>query len=374
MPATFLDKLDATGPKKLLAIDGGGIRGLIAIEYLARIEALLRERSGRSDLVLGDYFDYVAGTSTGGILATLVALGMPVDRMREFYVGKAREMFAPATFLKRFQNRYVAARLAATIRDVLGDMTLGSEDLRTLLLLVMRNATTDSPWPVSNNPRAMYNDRSLANCNLQVPLWQLVRASTAAPVYFPPEEIDFGDERFLFVDGAVTMYNNPSFLLFCMATLEPYRLQWPVGEDRLLLVSVGTGLSRKSDANLKATQMNLIYNAARIPSALIYSALVEQDRLCRIFGRMRAGGPPTIDSEIGALAAATGGLVSPKLFTYMRYNLLLSSAELASLGLAEIAESEVQPLDRVDKLDELRRVGAASAARLVAAEHFEGFV
>jgi len=277
--ATFRDKLDATGPKKLLSIDGGGIRGLIAIEYLAKIEAVLRERSGRKDLVLGDYFDYVAGTSTGGILATLVALGMPVDQMREFYFGKAREMFAPATFLKRFQNRYVAARLAGLIREVLGDMTLGSEDLRTLLLLVMRNATTDSPWPVSNNPRAMYNDRSLQNCNLQVPLWQLVRASTAAPVYFPPEEIDFGDQRFLFVDGAVTMYNNPAFLLFSMATLESYRLQWPVGEDKLLLVSVGTGLSRKSDANLKATQMNLIYNAARIPSALIYSALVEQDRL-----------------------------------------------------------------------------------------------
>jgi hypothetical protein len=373
MPTTFRDKIDAPGPKKLLAIDGGGIRGLLAIEYLARIEAVLRERSGRRDLVLADYFDYVAGTSTGGILATLISLGMPVEKMREFYVGKATEMFAPATFLKRFQNRYVAARLAGLIREILGDMTLGSDNLRTLLLLVMRNATTDSPWPVSNNPRAMYNDRSLQNCNLQVPLWQLVRASTAAPVYFPPEEIDFGQERFIFVDGAVTMYNNPAFLLFVMATLEPYRLQWPVGEQNLLLVSVGTGLSRKSDANLKMGQMNVLYNAARIPSALIYSALVEQDRLCRIFGRTRAGGPPLIDSEIGDLTATAGAIVSPKLFTYMRYNLLLSNAELAALGLDDIAEGDVQPLDRVDKLDSLQRVGAASAARLIDGSHFEGF-
>jgi hypothetical protein len=119
--------------------------------------------------------------------------------------------------------------------------------------------------------------------------------------------------------------------------------------------------------------MNMLYNAGRIPSALIYSALVEQDRLCRIFGRMRAGGPAIIDSEIGDLAVPPAGIISPKLFTYMRYNLLLSNAELASLGLPDIAEGDVQPLDRVDKLDELQRVGGAAAARLVDRSHFDGF-
>jgi uncharacterized protein len=73
------------------------------------------------------------------------------------------------------------------------------------VLMVLRNATTDSPWPLSNNPRAKYNQEDRADNNLLLPLWQLVRASTAAPVYFPPELIQVGDHDFVFVDGGLTM-------------------------------------------------------------------------------------------------------------------------------------------------------------------------
>ena len=59
---------------RLLALDGGGIRGIITLEVLAEIERTLRVRSGRPDLVLCDYFDYVAGTSTGAIIAACVSL------------------------------------------------------------------------------------------------------------------------------------------------------------------------------------------------------------------------------------------------------------------------------------------------------------
>src|SRR5262245_32644775 len=72
---TLTDRLQKTGGRKLLACDGGGIRGIISVEILAKIEADLRAGSGQPDLVLADYFDYVAGTSTGAIIATLVALG-----------------------------------------------------------------------------------------------------------------------------------------------------------------------------------------------------------------------------------------------------------------------------------------------------------
>ena len=104
------------------------------------------------------------------------------------------------------------------------ETTLGSDKLQTLLILVMRNATTDSPWPVSNNPYAKYNDPARHDCNLTLPLWRLVRASTAAPTYFPPEVVPIGPNNFIFVDGGVTMYNNPAFLAFLMATTEAY---WP---------------------------------------------------------------------------------------------------------------------------------------------------
>src|SRR5262249_51646558 len=157
-----------------------------------------------------------------------------------------------------------------------GDHRLGTRALKTYLMLVLRNATTDSPWPLSNNPAAKYNDHDRSDCNLKLPLWQLVRASTAAPTYFPPEVIRFGDAYdFVFVDGGVTMYNNPAFQLFLMATIKPYRLQWPAGEKQMLVVSVGTGAAADANKNLAPSQMNIVYNASSIPSALMFAAANE---------------------------------------------------------------------------------------------------
>ncbi|UCF94897.1 MAG: patatin-like phospholipase family protein, partial [Desulfobacterales bacterium] len=225
---TLEQRIRTPGSKKILALDGGGIRGMIAVEILAGIEDLLRrELKAGPDFVLADYFDFVAGTSTGAIIATCIALGMSVDTIRQFYLESGREMFDKAFLLKRFRYKYEDEKLSKKLKEVIGpETTLGSSDLKTLLMMVMRNATTDSPWPVSNNPYAKYNDRSRADCNLKLPLWQLVRASTAAPVYFPPESVAIGQNQFVFVDGGVTTYNNPAFQAFLMATIEPYRLNW----------------------------------------------------------------------------------------------------------------------------------------------------
>jgi len=67
MPVTKDQHLDpARAPKRILSLDGGGIRGFLTLQYLEAIEALLRQRTGRADLVLSDYFDLIGGTSTGG--------------------------------------------------------------------------------------------------------------------------------------------------------------------------------------------------------------------------------------------------------------------------------------------------------------------
>ena len=69
---TALEKrIMAPGPKKILALDGGGIRGMLTVEVLAEIEELLRKALKRdANFVLADYFDCIAGTSTGAIIAT----------------------------------------------------------------------------------------------------------------------------------------------------------------------------------------------------------------------------------------------------------------------------------------------------------------
>ncbi|MGO9489667.1 MAG: patatin-like phospholipase family protein [Solirubrobacteraceae bacterium] len=360
--------------RKLLALDGGGIRGLISIEVLARLEEELR-RDRDEDFVLADTFDYVAGTSTGAILATCVSLGMRVEEIRSFYLGSGAAMFSKARLRELANSRFGAKKLIDMLKDVLGEeTTLGSDKLRTLLMMVMRNASTDSPWPISNNPRALYNDRKRIDegkdCNLELPLWQLVRASTAAPTYFPPELITAGGEKpFVMVDGGVTTYNNPAFLLFLMATTEPYRLCWPTGVDKMMLVSIGTGTSPHANAELRPGQMNMLYNAGSIPSALMFAALNEQDMLCRVFGECRHGAQ--LDRELGTLIGAKGP-ADPKLFAYVRYNAELTSEWLEREELGDLEPKDVQRLDSTAHMTQLTRVGRRVADQ-VAAEHFRGF-
>jgi uncharacterized protein len=370
-PVNYHDKLKKAGPRKLLACDGGGIRGIISIEILAKIEADLRTTSRRADLVLSDYFDYVAGTSTGAIIATLVALGYSVDKIREFYIRSGRQMFHKARLWERFRTKFKDDCLADMLRDIIGEKTtFGSENLRTLLMMVFRNATTDSPWPLSNNPAAKYNDRKRPDCNLDLPLWQLVRASTAAPTYFPPEVIQVGGRDFIFVDGGVTMYNNPAFELFLMATTDPYNLCWPTGENEMFLVSVGTGTSTGAKANLSPEEMNLLYNAGSIPGALMGAALAEQDFLCRTFGKCLVGDP--IDREVVDMIGK-GISTAKKLFTFVRYNTELSREGLDRLGLTKVEPAHVQQMDSVDFIDEMQEVGQAVAQYKVKPEHFNNF-
>lgn len=372
MSMSILERMQSPGPKKILTLDGGGIRGILTIEVLDEIETLLRKRLGKGpEFVLADYFDFVAGTSTGAIIATCISLGMKVSAIRDFYVSTGPQMFDKASLLKRFRFKYDDEQLSAKLREIIGEATtLGSDHLRTALMMVMRNATTDSPWPVSNNPHAKYNDKKRSDCNLNIPLWQLVRASTAAPVYFPPEVVTMGDNTFIFVDGGITMYNNPSFQSFLMATLEPYKMNWLAGENKLLIVSVGTGTSPKANKNLNEGDMNLIYNAGSIPSALMFAALNEQDLLCRVFGKCLMG--DMLDREVGDLKNARGP-VSPKLFTYVRHNAELTREGLDSLGLRDIRPENVQMLDSVEYIADLQRVGKA-VAKKVSEKQFEGFL
>jgi hypothetical protein len=382
---TLTERIAREGQKKLLAIDGGGIRGVLALAVLQRIEDLLKAKSGSADFRLADYFDYVAGTSTGGIIAAGLSIGMSVSEILTFYREAGAQMFVKANLLHRLRYKFEDEPLAAKLREVFGaSTTLGSERLRTLLLLVMRNATTDSPWPISNNPYARYNDTWREDCNLNFPLWQLVRAGTAAPTFFPPEVIVLKNsdrdkaKEFVFVDGGVTMYNNPAFQMFLMATLDRYwakksEARWQSGADRMLIVSVGTGTSPNAQDGLEPDEMNLLFNARTVPSALMFAALNEQDLLCRVFGDCRAGDP--IDRELNDLVGSTGPLpLGEKLFTYLRYNAELTREGLDRLGCPDIEPRAVQKLDSIEGIPDLQRVGKKVGETKVQEQHFEGFL
>lgn len=395
MNQQLIERCKPTGQKRILACDGGGILGLISVEILARLEAQLRSAAGNPSLLLADYFDFVCGTSTGAVIATCIAAGMPMDRVREFYLTSGEQMFDKASLLKRLHYSYnaepLALKLRAELNAALGHgaddppALLGDPALRTLLIMVMRNHSTDSPWPVSNNPHAKYNQRvkddgsPRADCNLDLPLWQLVRASTAAPTFFPPEVVTLARDtpheyQFVFVDGGVTTYNNPAFLAFQMATAAPYGLNWPTGRERMLLVSVGTGSAAKARPDLQAGDLWLLDHAKNIPAALMNAACAGWDMACRLLGECRYG--PPIDREYGDMVTPPGttalNATVPKLFTYLRYDPDVSQAGLDALGVAARSEN-VQQLDSVRHVAEIQRVGMAYAQRDVLPQHLSGF-
>lgn len=377
-------RIAAVGPKRILACDGGGILGLMSVEILAQIETQLRTALKQPHLVLADYFDFVCGTSTGAIIAACISSGMSTATIRDFYVTSGADMFDRASLAKRLRYDYNSEPLAVKLREVfrrqLGDdITLGSPALRTLLMTVLRNATTDSPWPVWNNPQAKFNQRQRKDCNLNLPLWQIVRASTAAPTYFPPEVVTFAADTpdeysFIFVDGGVTTYNNPAFLAFQMATAAPYALNWATGADKMLIVSVGTGSTAKARPGLQAEDLWLLDNAKNVPAALMNAASAGWDMACRTLGECRHGGP--IDSEYGDMVCtpAACNWTGAKLFTYMRYDPDVSAAGLRALDLTDIEPAHVQLMDSVQHIGDIQRVGKAYAARHVAVDHFRGFV
>jgi len=393
MNDALLKRMSAPGAKRILACDGGGILGLMSVEILARLESDLRARRNDPKLVLADYFDFVCGTSTGAVIATCISAGMPMDTLREFYVGSGEQMFDKASVFKRLQYSYndepLAAKLRAEFNRALGHpdgappATLGDPNLRTLLMMVMRNHTTDSPWPVSNNPRAKYNQRvkedgtPRLDCNLDLPLWQLVRASTAAPTYFPPEVVTFAagtpkEYQFIFVDGGVTTYNNPAFLAFQMATAAPYKVDWTTGVDKLLIVSVGTGSAARARPDLAAGDLWLGDHAKNVPSALMNAASAGWDMACRMLGECRFGA--AIDREIGDMVSgAQPNWTGPKQFAYVRYDPDVTQPGLNALGLPVVKAENVQLMDSVKFIPDIQRVGQAYAAKHVRPEHLAGF-
>ena len=358
---------------RLLSFDGGGIRGLFSLEVARRMETLLREEYGRPDLVLADHFHYMGGTSTGAIIATFLAWGLPVDEVVRFYRENAKVMFTKAGLTSMHKNRFAGKPISDFLRNFFIEndgtpATLGTSKLKTLLLVVTRNASTGSPWPMSNNPRALYNDRTQPGCNLDLPLWQIVRASTAAPTFFPPEFIEITDQKsgttskqlFAFEDGGVTPFNNPAYLLYTMATLPEYRLGWPDGKERMSLVSIGTG--RVKTGRGGKMENNLLGAAMSIPGALISSAQWVQDLLCRQHGECRYGSP--LDSELGDMIRD-----NPRgAFLYARYDRNIDEVDMAA---ALRVSSKGFRLDNVELMDFLGQMGAAYAEENVRLEHFD---
>ncbi len=363
-------------PKRLLAIDGGGLAGLIPAEALIEIERQLDLLSG-TPAPLCERFDLIAGTSTGAILAAGLALGLRAATLRDFYLEFGEEIFSKSWWPVRFLHTYPSGPLEKHLKSVLGEKTtLGCEQLRTQTLIVTKNATQGNDWFFSNNPHNKFFQNNSA-----IPLWQIVRASSAAPTYFPPHTIAVPDgtgatPSYEFVDGGVSSYNNPALQVFLEATIPQYGYGWPMGLDQLLLISLGTGFNSLTIDPGQAAGYNMLDWARYVVKEMMNEANLQQNLLLQIIGHRPAlavsaiaelttsGAAKGVPDE-SAIAQVKAGLEARKLLTYQRITVGLTRQRLDQLGLPDIDPVKVREMDAVDQIPNMQRIGMAVAKEQV---------
>jgi uncharacterized protein len=368
-PGPLARRLSSPGPKRILALDGGGIRGIISLGFLGRIEALLREQSGNPELVLSDYFDLIGGTSTGALLATAFSLGWPVERAARMYRELAGTIFRPRRSMLGPLAGLVGARFdQRPLEDVLlrelGELRLDAPDLRTGLVVVAKRADTASVWQLTNVPGHRFYEM-----NRHLTLRELLRASSAAPTFFEPQHIrDVGDGNgAVFVDGGVSMHANPALQMLMVASLEGFGLQWPLGEERILLCSVGTGAYSVPPAADSIVGYRQLQWLSQLMLHLLEDASDLGQTLLQWMSRSPTARP--IDRQLGDLS---GDLMTPEpLLTYLRYDVPLAEETLTELGLHFSPEelAGIRSIAGFRHVGEMEAVGRAAAAR-VEPEHF----
>lgn len=236
-------------PLHVLALDGGGIRGVIPATLLGEIE----KRTGKR---IAEMFDLIAGTSTGGILALGLTTPDPTDaskpryRAEEFvgmYAEKGGTIFGNSlghrllTLFGLFGSKYAVRGLEKTLRTYFGDSRL--KDAVAEVLITSYDLEQRDSWFL-----ARYKARQDSASN-DFPMVDVARATSAAPTYFRPERLTV-DPPTAMVDGGVHS-NNPAMC----AWVETVKLH---GQQDIVLVSIGTGRVKTPISYAKARAWGLI--------------------------------------------------------------------------------------------------------------------
>ncbi len=224
-----------SGPIRILSIDGGGIRGLIPALVLDAIEQELRQPIARS-------FDLIAGTSTGGILAvgltTPGANGQPKytpAALADLYRKEGGRIFS-STFAHKLVSvfslngpKYDASGIESVLQQYFGGARL-KDSLTEVLVTSYEIDQLRDPFFFSSR-------MAKQQATYDFPAWQVARATSAAPTYFPPLKLaaNPGDDHpyYALVDGG-TFANNPALCAYAEARAND-------GVSDILIVSVGTG-------------------------------------------------------------------------------------------------------------------------------------
>jgi predicted acylesterase/phospholipase RssA len=215
--------------RRILSIDGGGVRGIVPATVLARLEAV----TGRPTR---ETFDFVAGTSTGAVLAAGIAAGVPAQRLVELYAARSRDVFRRVPVVSTLRRittgvMYDIALLRTVIADELGAAhTWTLDDAPIDLVITAKRLADGMPWYfVRDRP-------GNAGRAGRIRLLDAVTASAAAPTYFGPWTVEGVGEL---VDGGIGVAGNPVY----QACVEAFVYTDAYRPDSTMVVSLGTGRS-----------------------------------------------------------------------------------------------------------------------------------
>lgn len=184
---------------QILALDGGGLKGIFTAAYLAEFE----RQTGRP---IADSFDLIAGTSTGGIIALALGLRRPAQEVLAFYRDHG-DVILPVEHLElvgearqAIRSRYDPQALESCLSTFFGTATLGDSQARLLIPAYHADRGDIYLFKTAHHPRLRvdYKER----------MTDVARATGAAPTYLPPKALDDG---LRLIDGGVWA-NNPVLL------------------------------------------------------------------------------------------------------------------------------------------------------------------
>ncbi|TVU05523.1 hypothetical protein EJB05_48689, partial [Eragrostis curvula] len=270
------DSPDKVKLVSVLSIDGGGVRGIIPAKILAVLEEKLQELDG-PDVRIADYFDVVAGTSTGGLLTAMLTApdknGRPLFAAKElaqFYVENSPKIFPQKNWIlskvagalrmvsgPKYNGKYLHSLLRQHLGDLRLDRTLTNVIIPTFDIANLQ-PTIFSSFELKHRPakNALLSDISIA--------------TSAAPTFFPAHYFETKDEKgevrpFNLVDGGLAA-NNPTLCAMSQLTKDillgddDFFPMKPTDYGKFMVISIGCGFNRNTTYSAKAAAKWGIFN------------------------------------------------------------------------------------------------------------------
>ncbi|MBK8966788.1 MAG: hypothetical protein IPM36_08930 [Lewinellaceae bacterium] len=190
-----------------------------------------------------------------------------------------------------------------------------------------------------------------------------------------PQKINIGNREATFIDGGVSMANNPALQLFLLATLKGFPFHWETGADKLMLVSIGTGTYTKLVDATKIADNNMLEWAGTVPEMLMDDSTYQNQLLLQYLSQS-----PTaieIDSEVGDLHDDV--LTGKPALRYLRYQAYLEQPKTLPDGTQEDKPHlpfdnktilKLREMDKAEMVEHLLQVGRIYAQKTVEAGHF----